>query len=115
MMDKHTHLKRWLLIGLFTLGALEISYGLIVGPLGILAREGTMYLDLVHNDGTESRAAALGGHIRALKDQWHVVALFGIANILFGLLFLREGRARAKQESGAEGQKQAPEGSRRDC
>src|SRR5258708_26653444 len=100
-MNNRSQLRRWLLICLFALGVLEICYGFIVGPMGILAREGAMYSDLVANTNLDKggRAAALGYHIRALKEHWHAVALFGIANILLGFLFLREGGSPAGQKT----------------
>jgi len=100
-MKDRTSLKRWILVSLFALGAIEICYGFIVGPYIIFVRESAMYSDFVakHDSSTDVLATTLGNHVEALMSQWHVVAAFGIANILLGLLFLRQCSMQVSQKN----------------
>jgi N-glycosylase/DNA lyase len=69
-------------IALLALGLIEIAYGVLVGRLQIYAFEVPMIRD-VRIQPTEYRE--FGNYITRFKDQWHVVAIFGVTNIVIAL------------------------------
>jgi hypothetical protein len=88
-----------LLVILLVLGIIEILYGVLWGRLQIYKFERSM----IHELGlTQPQHKTFGEYITRFKDQWRVVAIFGVANLFVSILMLRSLSKQAKTPSGEQ-------------
>lgn len=81
MLGHIAHVKKFLVIFLFLLGAVEIFYGFLWGRMRIYAHEAPLGQALRLQELSPEQQQAYNHYIDLFQDQWHVVALFGVLTI----------------------------------
>lgn len=83
----NTWLKRTAFVGLLLLGSTEVFYGLWWGRLRIYAYEAPFAKAVKSTDWSPEQYRAYGQYITIFKDQWGVVAVFGVVTVVLALLW----------------------------
>jgi hypothetical protein len=78
--------KKFIITGLFLLGALEIFYGILWGRLRIYSHEASFAGALRLGELGPDQNRAFQHYIDLFQDQWHVVTLFGVLTIAFAII-----------------------------
>lgn len=81
--------KKFAAIALILLGFVEILYGILWGRLGIYAHEAPFALSLKLSELSDDQVHAFNHYLRLFKEQWYIVAVFGLVTVIIGgaLLF----------------------------
>jgi uncharacterized membrane protein HdeD (DUF308 family) len=85
MLTTFTRLKKSIAIVLLLLGAVEVFYGVIFGRGRIYAYEASFSQDMGFSP---EKSRTFLHYIDAFKDQWHIVAWFGVLTIAAAVLLL---------------------------
>ena len=73
--------KRVPFIALVCIGLIEVFYGLLWGRMRIYANEAPFALEMNYTQWTNTQTAAYRKYIDVFKDQWSIVAWFGLLTI----------------------------------
>lgn len=91
-----------LFLALFLLGTFEVFYGVELGRAGVSVQQRLLSQDMQPPELTENQISALFQHFGDLKVQWGIVTCFGVATILFGVLYLMAERDWVTKNHNAE-------------
>ncbi|MGZ4963772.1 MAG: hypothetical protein ACXWC8_14545 [Limisphaerales bacterium] len=82
-------MKKLICILLIVLGVVEVVYGLMWGGLQIYAHEAPFAQALRLQQLSDEQVHAYNHYIRLFKDQWHIVAVFGVLTVIGALALWR--------------------------
>ena len=74
---------------LLALGTLEVAWGLLIGRLCIYGYEAPFIHALGHPNLSDMQIEAFAEYIDIFKDQWHIVAGFGLITLICGVIAAR--------------------------
>ena len=105
-LEKNEMKKQIPFIALVGLGLIEVFYGILWGKMMIYAHEAPFSHALNGTKWTDSQAVAYRKYIEIFKDQWSIVAWFGLLTIVAAITwFLIERRIETKAKAQSDGRR----------
>ncbi|MDD4870107.1 MAG: hypothetical protein PHR77_06070 [Kiritimatiellae bacterium] len=101
-------------ITLVSIGLIEVFYGILWGKMRIYAHEAPFSHEMNYTKWTDSQAVAYRKYIDIFKDQWSIVAWFGLLTIVAAIIWFLidrriEAKAKAQPPSAGDAENSAPE------